>query len=201
MQSYIHAHIHTFTHSRQPVCCHIYMHTYIHSHTRTHTYMHTQEIIFRYFCLHIVTNRVDNPNSILLTGFFFGLVHLSNAGTSRYAGSYVAVQVGDAICVCVRMCACVCVCMWVYGRFFFVCMLVCTYARMYILWSVREVLLPICSLWMLICMSVCGLCSLSVYCFYLCGICPCVCLCACVHTRAFICVFVSDLCICVMVFS
>eukprot|EP00961_Rhodomonas_salina_P111251 1496769-Rhodomonas_salina.1 len=52
-----------------------------------------EEIMFRYFALHIVRNRLGERSSVLVCGALFGAVHLQNAFGSRFALSYVAVQV------------------------------------------------------------------------------------------------------------
>ena len=53
-----------------------------------------EEILFRYFGLHIIRNRMTARSSVLCSGVLFGLVHLQNAWGSRFAPSYVAMQVG-----------------------------------------------------------------------------------------------------------
>ena len=55
-----------------------------------------EEILHRYFMLHIIRNRVGPWPSVAIGGVFFGVVHLFNAYGARYSASYVYVQVLQA---------------------------------------------------------------------------------------------------------
>jgi membrane protease YdiL (CAAX protease family) len=54
-----------------------------------------EEVLFRFFILHILRNRVSGRSSSILAGVFFGLIHLANASNRSHYHSiaYVHIQV------------------------------------------------------------------------------------------------------------
>ncbi|EKX45779.1 hypothetical protein GUITHDRAFT_138647 [Guillardia theta CCMP2712] len=52
-----------------------------------------EEVIFRFFLVLLARNRLSPSTSVLISGAFFGVIHLSNVYHPRYRTSYVIVQI------------------------------------------------------------------------------------------------------------